>query len=138
READTTPIVPGGSGLNDRLGLPCDAAPPGPTQLARRLVPHQRELGEPYARRRDPHLRGAAADLRGPAGARHLAPTPGAAVQAEAVLPAGADRAPVLDRRSQLQPGVPRPALRASGAGLRGAAAAHGRPRLLPAARPHE
>ena len=37
---------------------------------ARRLVPHQRELGEPHARRRHLHLRGPAAELRGPARAR--------------------------------------------------------------------
>ena len=81
---------------------------------ARRLVPHQRELGEPHARRRDLHLRGPAAELRGPARARALAPAPGAALPPEARLPAGPDRAPVLGRRPGLQPRVPRAPLGAA------------------------
>ena len=43
---------------------------------------------------------------------------------------------PLLGRRPQLQPRLPRPPLGAARAGLRGAAAQHRRPRLLAAARP--
>ena len=48
--------------------------PPRPADRGRRLVPDQRELDQPHARRRDPDLRGAAAELRRPGRARARPP----------------------------------------------------------------
>ena len=48
--------------------------PSRPPDRGRRLVPDQRELDQPHARRRDPDLRGAAAPLRRPGRARARPP----------------------------------------------------------------
>src|SRR5688572_10150916 len=110
----------------------------GPPELRRRLVSHERDLGQPHARGRGPGLRGTAARLRRPARARPLAPAPRAALPPEARLPPHGARPPVLDRRPELQPFLPRAPLGAPGAGIRGAAAKDGGASLLAAARPHQ
>ena len=92
--------------------MTADAGSPGQAHLDRRLVPDQRELRQPHARRRGDGLRGPADELRRPARARAQPPAPGAEVPPEAGVPAGPDRQAVLDRRSQLQPRLPRAPLR--------------------------
>ena len=81
-------------------------------------------------------LRGAGAGLRGPARPHPLAPASGAALPAEARLPADRDGHAAVDRRPELQPRVPHPPHRAARPGLRGAAPAPHGADLLPAPRP--
>ncbi len=112
--------------------------PPGPPDGRRRLVPDERELVEPHARRRDPDLRGAAAQLRRPGRAHPRPPLAGAALPPEAGGAATGGRAAALGRRRQLQPDLPHPPHRAARAGRRGAAETARRAGLLAAARPLE
>ena len=81
-------------------------------------------------------LRGAAAELRRVPRARRGAAAPGAALPAEARLPAASVRAPGLGRRPAPEPRVPRAPLLAARAGRRRPARAADRAHLLPAARP--
>src|SRR5439155_25494283 len=111
------------------------AAPQGPPDRRRRVLPSPGGTGVAHARRRDPAVRGAAAESRGATRGRRVPAAPGPALPAEAGVPAVPGRPPGVDRRSELQPRVPRAAYRASEPGLNRAAARAGRAHLLAAPR---
>ena len=81
--------------------------PSRPPDRRRRLVPQQRDLVQPHARRRDPDLRGPAAALRR-SGRAHPQPSqPGAALPPADRRAASRGRPTALGRRRQLQPDLP-------------------------------
>src|SRR5829696_8303691 len=110
----------------------------GSPELDRRVVSRPGEAVVAHARGRARDLRRAGSLPRGAAPAPGGPPRAGAALPPEARLPAARGRSPVLGRRPEFQPRLPRAPHGAAPPWQRGPAARARGPDLLPAARPLE